>query len=43
MKGLYPVDELALLPSDFELVGAKKVDVPGNTGERHIIEILASE
>ena len=43
MKGLYPVDELAMLPSDFELVGAKKVDVPGNTGERHIIEILASE
>lgn len=43
MKGQYPVDELALLPHGFELVSANKVNVPGGAGERHIIEITASE
>ncbi|MES3006601.1 MAG: 16S rRNA (guanine(527)-N(7))-methyltransferase RsmG [Pseudomonadota bacterium] len=43
MKGIYPADELAVLPHGFTLVRASKVDVPGNPGERHIIEISASE
>ncbi|MDO8273219.1 MAG: 16S rRNA (guanine(527)-N(7))-methyltransferase RsmG [Gammaproteobacteria bacterium] len=43
MKGQYPTDELAMLPDDFKLVSANKVDVPGSAGERHIIEMMASE
>lgn len=43
MKGHYPADELASLPDGFKLTSAKKVDVPGSVGERHIIEIIASE
>jgi len=43
MKGQYPTDELAMLPDDFKLVSANKVNVPGSMGERHIIEMMASE
>lgn len=43
MKGQYPADELDTLPDDFQLVSANKVIVPGGTGERHIIEMIASE
>ncbi len=43
MKGQYPADELNTLPDDCELVSANKVNVPGGTGERHIIELMASE
>ena len=43
MKGQYPTDELAKLPDDFKLVSAKKVELPGSTEERHIIEMMASE
>lgn len=41
MKGLYPEKELALLPEGFVLNKAQKVVVPGYTGERHIIELIA--
>jgi 16S rRNA (guanine527-N7)-methyltransferase len=43
MKGQYPTDELAKLPDDFKLVSASKVELPGSTEERHIIEMMASE
>jgi 16S rRNA (guanine527-N7)-methyltransferase len=39
MKGLYPEEELALLPEGFVMNKASKVAVPGYTGERHIIEL----
>ncbi len=39
MKGLYPEDEIAVLPIGFEMIRAQKVAVPGYTGERHIIEL----
>lgn len=39
MKGLYPEEELALLPEGFVVNKAQKVTVPGYTGERHIIEL----
>jgi len=41
MKGLYPEEELALLPKGFVVNKAQKVAVPGYTGERHIIELIA--
>jgi len=41
MKGLYPEEELALLPEGFVVNKAQKVAVPGYTGERHIIELSA--
>lgn len=40
MKGLYPEEELALLPEGFTVNKAQKVVVPGYTGERHIIELI---
>jgi len=39
MKGLYPEEELALLPEGYVMSKALKVAVPGYTGERHIIEL----
>lgn len=41
MKGQYPEDELASLPEGFVMNRAQKVAVPGYTGERHIIELIA--
>ena len=41
MKGQYPEEELALLPEGFVVSKAQKVAVPGYTGERHIIELIA--
>lgn len=39
MKGLYPEAELAELPADVALVRAEQVFVPGDTAERHLIEL----
>lgn len=41
MKGLYPEEELASLPEGFVVRNTQKVVVPGYTGERHIIELIA--
>ncbi len=41
MKGLYPEEELAAIPTGFVITKAERVSVPGNTGERHIIELTA--
>ena len=40
MKGLYPEQELADLPSHWQLKQASALQVPGNEGERHIIELM---
>lgn len=39
MKGQYPESELKALPSGFTLVGSESVKIPGEAGERHLIEI----
>nr|WP_237113345.1 16S rRNA (guanine(527)-N(7))-methyltransferase RsmG [Pseudohongiella spirulinae] len=39
MKGLYPEQELADLPSHWRLQQASAVQVPDTEGERHIIEL----
>ena len=39
MKGQYPESELKALPSGFSLIGSESVKVPGEAGERHLIEI----
>ncbi len=41
MKGLYPEEELAAIPSGFVMTKADRVNVPGYIGERHIIELTA--
>lgn len=43
MKGVYPRDELAAIPSNFVMTKAEQVTVPGYIGERHIIELQAVE
>jgi len=41
MKGIYPEQELAAIPTGFVMNKAERVSVPGYTGERHIIELTA--
>ena len=37
MKGVHPVEELAELPGDIEVIAERKLDVPGLDGTRHLI------
>ena len=37
MKGLYPVEEIELLPDNFELHRSIRLDVPDTEGERHLL------
>lgn len=37
MKGLYPQDELAELPADFQLLTSHTLSVPGCEGQRHLL------
>ena len=37
MKGVHPVEELAELPGDIEVVAERRLDVPGLDGTRHLI------
>lgn len=39
MKGLYPTDEIADLPSHWQHVDARAVDIPQCDAQRHIIEL----
>lgn len=39
MKGQYPESELEALPSGFVLAGSEQVKIPGEAGERHLIEV----
>ncbi len=40
MKGKYPADELAHLPTGWVLHGSQEVHVPGLEGERHILTMV---
>lgn len=42
MKGVYPHDEIARLPSAFRVVGAVPLTVPGLGAERHLIIVEKS-
>ncbi len=37
LKGRYPDDEIAALPTGFELAGSERLQVPGLDAERHLI------
>jgi hypothetical protein len=37
MKGLRPLDEMARLPIDVRVDGVHRLEVPGVTGERHLV------
>ncbi|TWI57679.1 16S rRNA (guanine527-N7)-methyltransferase [Pseudomonas duriflava] len=37
MKGVYPVDELTALPSDFRIEAEHALQVPGCQGQRHLL------
>jgi len=37
MKGIYPEEELAALPVDFQLVESAQLAVPGCEGSRHLL------
>ena len=39
LKGLYPQDEVALLPENIKLVESYKIHVPQLDGERHVLEL----
>ena len=39
LKGQYPEQELADLPQGFAMLDAKKLQVPGLEGERHLITL----
>ena len=42
MKGRYPTDELAKLPSGWKLAKVHRLSVPGLDEERHLVEICRS-
>jgi len=37
MKGVYPEDELAAMPVDFQLESSAQLQVPGCVGSRHLL------
>jgi len=39
MKGVYPADEIAALPADWELAASHPLRVPGVDAERHLIVV----
>ncbi len=39
LKGLYPEEELRLIPEEFTLLGSHSISVPGLNAERHVIKI----
>jgi 16S rRNA (guanine527-N7)-methyltransferase len=39
MKGVYPADEIAALPAGWAVTASHPLQVPGVTGERHLIEV----
>lgn len=43
MKGTYPEEELAELPSDIELAATHRLRVPGMDAERHLIELRLAD
>lgn len=43
MKGQYPESELEALPTGFTLSGSERVKIPGEAGERHLIEVARQQ
>ena len=39
MKGVYPADEIAALPAGWRVAASHPLQVPGSTGERHLVEV----
>jgi 16S rRNA (guanine527-N7)-methyltransferase len=39
MKGRYPEQEIAELPSSAQVIGTEKLSIPGEDGERHLIRL----
>ena len=39
MKGLYPQAEINDLPDDFKLLNAHELQIPGEAGARHLLEL----
>ncbi len=42
LKGIYPSDEIAALPSNISMVNSHVIVVPQLSGERHLIELVKS-
>jgi 16S rRNA (guanine527-N7)-methyltransferase len=42
MKGQYPAEEIARIPTGFKVTGSEKLKVPGMNAERHLIWIAAA-
>ena len=40
MKGHYPQTELAGLPNDFKLLNVHELQIPGEAGARHLLELV---
>jgi len=40
MKGHYPQTELADLPNDFKLLNVHELQIPGEAGARHLLELV---
>jgi 16S rRNA (guanine527-N7)-methyltransferase len=39
MKGRYPEQEIAELPSSAQFIGTEKLSIPGEDGERHLVRL----
>lgn len=39
MKGRYPDEEIARLPSGFEVAATQRLKIPGNDSERHLVAV----
>jgi 16S rRNA (guanine527-N7)-methyltransferase len=42
MKGKRPDDEMSALPRSFRVLAVHRLEVPGLTGERHLVELVRS-
>lgn len=42
LKGVYPYEEIALLPKDVRVTGVDKLIVPGVEAERHLVHMVPS-
>jgi 16S rRNA (guanine527-N7)-methyltransferase len=42
MKGIYPEEEISKLPEGFEVSQATRLEIPGITSQRHLLEVKRS-
>jgi 16S rRNA (guanine527-N7)-methyltransferase len=40
LKGVYPYEEIALLPAGVHVVGVDSLSVPGLDAERHLVHVV---